>query len=115
MSNRITISGLVMFCTIVVFIVGCIPEDSLEWSNDGSVGLLRTAEGLYLVNGKTGELSEFVRGNISLLPDLSEDGSLVAYSQEVECTSLSEGLKLLPPGQVKMIEYSVDPAFDLRR
>ena len=105
MSNRITISGLVMFCTIVVFIVGCIPEDSLEWSNDGSVGLLRTAEGLYLVNGKTGELSEFVRGNISLLPDLSEDGSLVAYSQEVECTSLSEGLKLLPPGQVKMIEY----------
>jgi hypothetical protein len=104
MSNRITISGLVTFCTIVIFVVGCIPEDSLEWSDDGSKGLLRDGGGLYIVDGKTGELTE-VAENVGLMPDISEDGSLIAFCQEVECASLLEGLKLLPPGQVKMIEY----------
>lgn len=105
MSNHKMTLGLVAFCAAVVFIVGCIPENSLEWSEDGSVGLLRVEEGLYLVDGKTGELTEVVKGNIGLLPDISEDGNLIAYCEAVECTSLSRGLKLLPPGQVKMITY----------
>jgi hypothetical protein len=39
------------------------------------------------------------------LPDISKDGSLIAYSESVDCNSLPEALKLLPPGQVKMIRY----------
>jgi hypothetical protein len=97
--------GLAAFCAAVVFFVGCIPEDSLEWSQDGSIGLLRTEAGLYLVDGKTGALTEVVKGNIGLLPDVSEDGNLIAYAEAVEPASLSQGLKLLPPGQVKMIEF----------
>ncbi len=105
MNKHKTTFSLVAFFTVVVFITGCIPETSLEWSEDGDVGLLRTDEGLYLIDGKTGALTEVVKGNIGLLPGISRDGKLVAYSEQVACDNLSEGLKLLPPGQVRMIEY----------
>jgi len=104
MSNHKTTLGLVAFFTAVIFFVGCIPEVSLKWSEDGSVGLLNTKEGLYLVDGKTGEVTELEVG-VGLLPDISKDGRLVVYSEQVSCNNLSEGLKLLPPGQVKMIKY----------
>ncbi len=105
MSNHRTALGLVAFCAAVAFIAGCIPENSLEWSEDGSVGLLKAEEGLYIVDGKTGELTEVVKGDIGLLPDISKDGKLIAYSEKIDCNSLSKGLRLLPPGQVKMIKY----------
>lgn len=105
MSNHKTTLGLMTFLGAVIFIAGCIPENSLEWSEDGSVGLLRAGEGLYVVDGKTGKLTEVAKGKIGLLPDISRDGKLVAYSEQVSCDNLSEGLKRLPPSQVKMIEY----------
>jgi hypothetical protein len=110
MNNRKMTYGLVAFYMVAVFLTGCIPEDSLEWSEDGSVGLLRVEGALYLVNGQTGDLTEIARENVQMLPDISKDGNLVAYSQKAECNSLSEGLKLLPPGQVKLIEYYAEQA-----
>jgi hypothetical protein len=104
MSNHKTTLGLIAFFAAVVFFVGCIPETSVKWSEDGSVGLLNTAEELFLVDGKTGKLTE-IESHVALLPDISKDGKLVAYSEQVSCEDLSEGLKLLPPGQVKMIKY----------
>jgi len=104
MNNRKRISGWVAFCVAAIFIAGCIPEDSLQWSDDGSVGLLGIQEALYLVNGKTGELTEIAKQNVQPWPAITRDGTLIAYSQAVECSSLSQGLKQLPPGQVKIIE-----------
>ena len=106
MNNRKMTCGLVAFYAAVVFLVGCIPsaENTLQWCEDGSAGLLRVEGGLGLVDGKTGELTE-VAESVGLLPDISKDGKLIAYSERVNCDSLSEGLKLLPLGQVKMIEY----------
>lgn len=104
MNNRKMTCGLVAFYAATIFIVGCIPENSLQWCQDGSVGLIRAEAVLGLVDGKTGELT-LVAEDVGLLPDISKDGSLIAYSKKVVCDSLSEGLKLLPPGQVKMIEY----------
>ncbi|MHC4154930.1 MAG: hypothetical protein ACYST6_08425 [Planctomycetota bacterium] len=95
----------VAFCAAAAFIAGCIPEDSLQWSQDGSVGLLRTQSALYLVDGQSGELTEIADANIAPWPDISEDGNMVAYCHKVECRNLSEGLKVLPEGQVKMIEH----------
>ena len=101
MNNHRITCGLVACYVAAVFLTGCIPEDSLQWSEDGSVGLLRVEGALYLVDGQTGDLTEIARENVQILPDISKDGNLVAYSQQVKCNSLSEGLKLLPPGQVK--------------
>ncbi|HUT29667.1 MAG TPA: hypothetical protein VMX13_07740 [Sedimentisphaerales bacterium] len=95
----------VAFCAAAAFIVGCIPEDSLQWSQNGSVGLLRTQSALYLVDGKTGELTEIAEANVAPWPDISKDGNMVAYCRKVECQNLSEGLKVLPEGQVKIIEH----------
>ena len=69
------------------------------------MGLLRTQSALYLVNGQSGELTEIADANIAPWPDISEDGNMVAYCRQVECPNLSEGLKVLPEGQVKMIEH----------
>ncbi|MFC1636825.1 hypothetical protein ACFL5Z_18525 [Planctomycetota bacterium] len=50
MNNHKTTLSLVAFFAIVMFFVGCLPETSLKWSDDGSVGLLmRVNDGLYLV------------------------------------------------------------------
>jgi hypothetical protein len=97
--------GLAAFYAAVILFAGCIPEDSLEWSQDGSIGLLRVEGALYLVDGKTGALTEIAKENIQSWPAISKNGNLIAYSQRVKCASLPEGLKVLPPGQVKMIQY----------
>ena len=89
MSNYKTTLGLAAFLSAVIFIVGCIPEDSLQWSKDGSVGLLKADDGLYLVDGRTGELSKLETG-VDLLPGLSKDGKWIAYSKKVECANFSE-------------------------
>jgi hypothetical protein len=104
MGNRIKSFGLAAFYVAVIFLVGCIPEDSLQWSKDGSRGLLRKGGELYLVDGESGELTK-VATDILPWPDISDDSKLVAYCQGVECNNPSEGLKMLPAGQVKMIKY----------
>lgn len=105
MNNRWMTYALVAFSLALLFFGGCIPEDSLQWSDDGSVGLLKAEGALYLVDGQTGDLTQIASGEVQLLPDISKDGSLVAYIEQVTCDSLSEGLKVLPAGQVKMIEF----------
>jgi hypothetical protein len=105
MNNRWITYALVASCMAATFFGGCIPEDSLQWSDDGSVGLLRVAGALYLVDGQTDALTEIASHDVQLLPDISKDGSLIAYAEQVKCDSLSEGLKLLPAGQVKMIMF----------
>jgi hypothetical protein len=104
MSNRIKSIGLAAFYVAVIFLVGCIPEDSLQWSGDGSTGLLRMEGELYLVDGESGELRK-VAGDILPWPDISDDGKWVAYCRGVKCWDISEGLRMLPAGQVKMIKY----------
>jgi hypothetical protein len=105
MNNIKTRFALAAFYIAVLFFIGCVPEDSLQWSEDGSVGLLRVDGALYIVDGETGELSEVAKSDVCMLPDISDDGRLIAYCQEVKCSNLSEGLKVLPAGQVKMVQY----------
>lgn len=105
MTKRWITAALVAFCVASLLLAGCIPEDSLQWSDDGSVGLLRVAGALYLVAGQTGDLTEIAPRDVQLLPDISKDGKWIAYAEQVKCDSLSEGLKLLPAGQVTMIKY----------
>jgi hypothetical protein len=97
--------GLVAFYVAAVFLGGCIPEDSLQWSEDGSVGLLQIDEGLYIVDGNSGELTGVEKTNVNIMPDISDDGRLIAYCRGIKCSSASENLKVLPAGQVKMIKY----------
>jgi hypothetical protein len=87
----------------MTLLVGCFPEESLEWSADGSVGLLRTSSKLYLVDGGSGALSPVVAEGVSPWPDIAKDGSQIVYAQEQKCATLVEGLKALPAGQVQMI------------
>ncbi|UCG58198.1 MAG: hypothetical protein JSU70_01575 [Phycisphaerales bacterium] len=104
MSNRMTRYGLGAFCAIAIFLTGCFPEDSLEWSRDGSVGLLRSDGALHFVDGSSGELTEIAKEDVQPLPGISADGSMAAYSQDTECPNVSQTLELLPPGEVKLIK-----------
>jgi len=105
MSNRIKKFSLGLVYIAVILFIGCVPEDSLEWSDDGSVGLLRVKGALYLVDGETGELTEIATDSVLPWPDISKDGSLIAYSRVINCDNLSEGLEMLPAEQAKMIKY----------
>lgn len=94
----------IYFLTGTLFVVGCIPERSLEWCPDGSVGLLQYDKEFYLVDGQTGVLTEVAKGNAMPWPDISDDGKLIAYSDRVECDNLTKGLKQLPENQVRGIK-----------
>ncbi len=109
--NRVTYL-LAFLVTAIIFLTGCIPEDSLQWSEDGSIGLLRVDGALYLVDGRSGELTEVATENVQPWLDISNDGSMIAYSRDIECNNLSEGLKILSPGQVEIIKRGAEEIFE---
>ncbi len=104
MNRSIANRVLLTVCGALVLLGGCFPEDTLDWSADGSVGLLRTDEALYLVDGQSGELTVVATENVAPWPGMSRDGARIVYSDEIVIATLAEGLSALPPGQVKMIQ-----------
>ncbi|MCJ7729999.1 MAG: hypothetical protein MUO27_09015 [Sedimentisphaerales bacterium] len=87
------------------FIFGCIPEDSLQWSADGSKGTYSKKGALFLVDGNTGSLTQ-IEPNESTnpWPAISPDGRFFAYGQIVKVDNYGSTFKLLPPAQAKLIE-----------
>jgi len=87
------------------FIIGCYPKDSLQWSSNGSIGIYSKDGALYLVDGKTGSLTQIApKGTTTNWPAISPDGSLIAFGRIVKVNNFNNALKLLPPAQTKLIE-----------
>jgi hypothetical protein len=108
--NIMTKKNLINFLLIALYIavtciIGCIPEDSLQWSADGSIGIYSKDGALFLVNGKTGSLTQIApKETTTNWPAISLDGSLFAYGQIIKVGDFNNALNLLPPGQVKVIK-----------
>jgi hypothetical protein len=108
MSSRVSNYGLYVFCLALILAAGCFPEESLDWSGDGSVGVLMTGEKLYVVDGSTGALTRVpAEGAVSPWPGVSNDGKKVVYVEQVKHATLAEGLKSIPPEEAKMIADDV--------
>jgi hypothetical protein len=89
----------------VTFIIGCIPEDSLQWSADGSTGIYSKDGALFLVDGKTGSLTQIApKETTTIWPAISPDGSHFAYGKIVKVDNFNTAINSLPPGQVKVIK-----------
>ena len=98
-------SSLITAYTFIMLIFGCIPEDSLQWSSDGSKGIYSKKGALFLVDGGTGALTQIAsKETTTLWPAISPDGSMFAYGQIVKVDNFNNALNLLPPAQVKEIE-----------
>jgi hypothetical protein len=105
MSNRKITWCLIAFYITVSFFAGCIPEDSLQWSADGSTGIYSKDGALYLVDGSTGSLTPIApKETTTNWPAISFDGSLFAYGQIIKVDDFNNALNILPPGQVKVIK-----------
>ena len=96
--------ALGLFYAAAILYAGCLPEEDLKWSDDGSVGLLSVEEGLYVVDGETGELKQIAEDLSCPWPDISGDGKTIVYCQVKMVADLDEGLALLDAAEVKMIE-----------
>jgi hypothetical protein len=87
------------------FIIGCIPKDSLQWSADGSTGIYSKDGALFLVDGKTGSLTQVApKETTTLWPAISPDGSHFAYGKIIKVDDFNSAINILPPGQVKVIK-----------
>lgn len=96
---------LVVSYIVAVFIIGCIPEDSLQWSQDGSIGIYSKKGALFLVDGNTGSLTQIApEESTTLWPAISPDGRFIAYGQKVPVKNLADVLSILPPNQIKMLQ-----------
>lgn len=104
MKRSIRSYSLFVLCCILTLLVGCFPEDSLEWSRDGSWGLLRTGAELFIVEGTSGTLTPIaLDGEAGPMPDISSDGGRIAYVEMRPCSTVEEGLKLFPANVAEMI------------
>jgi hypothetical protein len=96
---------LIAFYIAVSFFAGCYPEDSLQWSKDGSTGIYRKKGALFIVDGNSGSLTQVApKETTTRWPAVSPDGSQFAYGQIVKVDHFNKALKLLPPAQAKLIE-----------
>jgi len=87
------------------FIIGCFPKDSLQWSANGSIGVYSKDGALFLVDGKTGSLTQIaLKETTTNWPAISPDSSLIAFGRIVKVSNFNNALKLLPPAQTKLIE-----------
>jgi len=89
----------------ITFILGCFPEDSLQWSTTGSTGIYSKKGALFIVDGNTGSLTQVAhKESTTPWPAISPDGSLIAFGLIVKVDQFNDALKLLPPTQAKLIE-----------
>jgi hypothetical protein len=106
MTKRKLINFLLITSYIAItLIIGCIPEDSLQWSADGSIGIYSKDGALYLVDGSTGSLTPIApKETTTNWPAISFDGSLFAYGQIIKVDDFKKAINSLPPGEVKVIK-----------
>ena len=77
--------GLTALYIALIFLAGCFPEASLEWSDDGSIGVVKMGELMGVVDGETGQFRPIAHagdqeGTQLNSISISADGKLVAYS-----------------------------------
>jgi len=100
---------LIATYTATTFILGCIPEDSLQWSADGTIGIYSKDGALFLVDGKTGSLTQIAAEETTTpWPAISSDGLHFAYGKIVKVDDFNNTLNNLPPGQVKVIKADAE-------
>jgi hypothetical protein len=96
---------LISSSAAVTFILGCFPEDSLQWSATGSTGIYSKKGALFIVDGNTGSLTQIAhKETTARWPAISPDGSLIAFGRVVKVDRFNDALKLLPPTQAKLID-----------
>lgn len=105
MTKRKLINFLLITLYIAAtFIIGCIPEDSLQWSADGAIGIYSKDGALFLVDGSTGSLTQIApKETTTNWPAITTDGKSFAYGQKILVENFVDTLNLLPPGQIKML------------
>lgn len=104
MNRHFMTGSLLACCCAATLLSGCLPDNSLIWSGDGSVGLFRAEGKLFVVDGATGELTPIrPEGGVSLMPDISADGKWIAYGVGSPCATVQEGLELFPPFMAETI------------
>jgi hypothetical protein len=96
---------LIVLYVAVTFFIGCIPEDTLQWSADGSVGIYSKGGALFLVDGNSGSLTQIApETTTTLWPAISPDGRFIAYGQRISVENFDEALNILPPNQIKILK-----------
>jgi len=96
---------LVALYVAAVFFIGCIPEDTLQWSADGSTGIYSKGGALYIVDGNDGSLTQIApEETTTLWPAISPDGRFIAYGEKIAVEDFAEALNILPPSQVKILQ-----------
>jgi len=97
MNNAVNTCTLAALCYISTLLGGCFPDETLNWSPDGSVGIMRVDDKLYLVDGTNGQLTPIaVDGGAGLMPDVSADGKQIAYVRGHTYETVEEGMRAVP-------------------
>jgi Tol biopolymer transport system component len=103
MKRSIRSYSLFVLCSVLTLVIGCLPDNSIDWSADGSYGLLRVKGRLFAVDGTSGALTTIEPDGVSIMPGISSDGKHIAYVKGFACSTVEEGFKRFPANVVEMI------------
>ena len=97
----------------VSIVAGCLPEDKVDWSDDGLVGVAKIADKLYLIDGKDNTAKIIDAGELQVGPFISADGKMIAYAKNEYFKNADKLSELLPEDRVSVIRQYVRGVHDL--
>jgi len=87
-----------------VVLSGCLLDATLQWSQDGTVGLLGgTGLSLSIIDGTNGQVHRMPWNDIASTPSLSRDGKLMAFVNIQRANDIDDVLQRIPQAQAARV------------
>ncbi|MCD6392837.1 MAG: PD40 domain-containing protein [Planctomycetes bacterium] len=104
---------MVLPVLLISIFAGCLPEDKIDFSDDGSVGVAKISDKLYLIDGKDNDTKLIDEGDLQIGPSISADGKMIAYAKNEFFKNPDKLAELLPDDRTSVIKQYVRDIHDL--
>lgn len=94
-----------LWLAAVILAAGCVPEETIRWTDDGTMGVFYVEEKVGLVN-EAGHTTIIYDGESTPWPDISADGTMICYVKSNEFADFAAARTLLPADELAAIEAS---------
>ncbi|MBN2375792.1 MAG: PD40 domain-containing protein [Sedimentisphaerales bacterium] len=98
---------LVLSALLLTTLAGCLPEDKADFSDDGSVGVAKISNNLYLIDGQNNTAKIIDQGELQIGPSITADGKMIAYAKNEFFKNPDQLDKLLPEDQLSVIKQYI--------
>ena len=104
---------MVLSALLLTVLAGCLPEDKADFSDDGSVGVAKISNNLFLIDGQNNNAKLIDEGELQIGPSITADGKMIAYAKNEFFKNPDQLADLLPEDRLSVIQQYVRDIHDL--